>query len=98
DGLLAHLLRHVLPVAARLRAMSHTTTDEDRCVAAAVTRTARALLTVPLGLGPVDLAARLRGVGAEPGVRHLANVSLVHQANINGPLKDAGRQFLLAHT
>jgi len=58
-----------------------------------MTGAASALLAVPLRLGAVDLAARQGLMRPQARVRHLANVSLVHQVDIDFCFKDISWQF-----
>jgi hypothetical protein len=72
--------------------MCAPTADKDRRGAVAMTRPASALLTVPLGMGAVDLATTFRFVGAQARIGLLHDHVLVHQANVDLGLKNLGWQ------
>src|SRR5579864_6069652 len=90
---MAHLLRHLLGILVRHRAMRASATNEDRSIAATVPSAASALLPIPFGVRAVHFAARLNFSRAEARVVALHHVILPHEAVIDFGLEYFGGQF-----
>src|SRR5690606_18942879 len=87
-----HLLRHIFSILVRGRPFRAATTHKLRRIARTMTCATSALLPIPLGRGAADFATALNFMQTEAGIRHLANICLVHQTGIDFDFKNIGRE------
>jgi hypothetical protein len=76
--------------------MNSTTTHPLRSAPGTLAGSAGPFLLVGLGTAACDFAAHLGVMRAETRIGHLADISLMHQIDINGGFKDRGGKFNLA--
>jgi hypothetical protein len=76
--------------------MDTSTTDPLRCTAGTLASTTGSFLLVRLGTTTGDFPTNFGVVSPETSIRHLTDISLVHQVHINGGFKDRGGKFHFA--